>query len=280
MPKEIIVVDNAPTDSSTKEVVGLFPEVIYHLEPRAGLDIARNAGIKRATASIVAFMDDDIKAGPYSIYEIAKTFEQTCHAAMTGLVIASELESEAQLLFEQEWSFNRGYIDRVYDRAFFERHLSAGPPVWDIGAGANMAFRKAALEETGYFDERLDVGAAGCNGDSEIWFRILAKGYTIAYNPRSVVYHQHRKDLKGLQRQLFNYMKGFTVAALIQQQLVKEAGYKRQLFRVLPRWYFHLMAKGFPKYEGRYQTVFSEMKGIISGLFYYRKHKNNKVITK
>ena len=30
-----------------------------------------------------------------------------------------------------------------------------------------MAFRKAIFEEVGYFDELLDVGAAGCSGAAD-----------------------------------------------------------------------------------------------------------------
>jgi hypothetical protein len=35
-----------------------------------------------------------------------------------------------------------------------------------------MAFRKSAIESVNYFDDRLDVGAAGCSGSEtglEFW---------------------------------------------------------------------------------------------------------------
>jgi hypothetical protein len=54
-------------------------------------------------------------------------------------------------------------------------------------AGANMAFRNA-IESVNYFDDRLDVGAAGCSGDSEIWFRILANNMnSIIQEPTSIM---------------------------------------------------------------------------------------------
>ncbi|GAC1486465.1 MAG: hypothetical protein NVS1B13_13930 [Flavisolibacter sp.] len=272
-PKEIIVVDNAPSDQSTNQAA-MGKSVIYVLEPRPGLDIARNTGIKRASGQIVAFMDDDISAEPNCLAEIEKTFEDLDIEAMTGLVLAAELNTEAQFVFEKEWSFNRGYIDKVFDRNYFERTLSVGPPVWEIGAGANMAFRRHIFNFTGYFDERLDVGAAGCNGDSEMWFRILSKGYSIAYNPRAVVHHQHRKTLSGLKKQLFYYMKGFTVAALIQQKQQKNAGYKRQVFKILPLWYLKLLVRGFPTYASRYTTILSEIRGLLAGLIYFSRNRS------
>ncbi|WP_207432100.1 glycosyltransferase family 2 protein [Sabulibacter ruber] len=277
-PTEIIVVDNAPTDESSKEVTMGFKEVTYVREPRAGLDIARNTGIRKANCPIVAYLDDDVVVHPLWVYRVWETFQEENTAAMTGLVIASELETEAQQIFERHWSFNRGYLDKVYDTHFFNSGLSQGPPVWDIGAGANMAFRKSVFAKVGYFDEILDVGAAGCNGDSEMWYRILAHGYTIRYNPRAVAYHEHRRDLKGLRKQIFYYMRGFTTAALLQQQQYPLADYKKLLFHVIPKHYYLLVIRGFPRYRDRNRTLWSEMTGILSGFAFYRKNREKSTV--
>jgi glycosyltransferase involved in cell wall biosynthesis len=273
IPEEIVVVDNAPADDTSKIVVENFEGVKYVKEPRGGLDIARNTGILNTTLPIIAFVDDDVSVHPLWAYNTWETFQNPSVAAMTGLVIAAELETEAQLIFEKHWSFNRGYSDKVYGTDFFKSTMANGPPVWEIGAGANMAFRKSVFEKTGYFDEILDAGAAGCSGDSEMWFRILAKEYTIHYNPRAVVFHEHRKDLKGLKKQIFYYMRGFTTAALIQQKQYPETGYKYRL-RTLLRYYWHLTKKEFPYYRFQFKTLWDEISGILSGLLFYRKHKN------
>ena len=245
-PAEIIVVDNASDDDQTKKIVSQFSNVTYCAEPRPGLDIARNTGIRAASAPIVAFVDDDVTVHPHCMYWVWKSFEDDKVGAMTGLVLTAQLETKAQYIFEKEWRFNRGYKYMVFSNDFFSSTLKWGPPVWYIGAGANMAFRKSILEHTGVFDERLDVGAAGCNGDSELWFRILANGYSIAYNPRAIVWHEHRRDMKGLKKQLYNYMRGFAAAALIQQKYRADARYARMLFIRLPRWYLKELMIGFP----------------------------------
>lgn len=272
-PEEVIVVDNAPTDDSTQLIVQQFEGIQYVKEPRPGLDIARNTGVLKAKAPIVAFTDDDVVVHPLWVYRVWETFRDDMVAAMTGLIIADKLDTEAQAIFEKHWSFNRGFTDKIYDTQFFNRTLPQGPPVWEIGAGANMAFRKAVLEEVGLFDELLDVGAAGCNGDSEMWYRILESGHTIRYNPRAVVYHEHRREMEGLKKQIFYYMRGFTTAALLQQQLRREAGYKKHLFRVLPPYYIKLIRKGFPFYSFQYRTVWTEIKGILSGLVFYARNR-------
>jgi glycosyltransferase involved in cell wall biosynthesis len=274
IPEEIVVVDNAPADDTSKTVVENFEGVKYIKEPMGGLDIARNTGILNTTLPIISFVDDDVSVHPLWAYNIWETFQNLSVAAMTGLVIAAELKTEAQLIFEKHWSFNRGYTDKIYDSDFFKSSLVNGPPVWEIGAGANMAFRKSVFEKAGHFDEILDAGAAGCNGDSEMWFRILAKGYTIYYNPRAVVFHEHRKDLKGLKKQIFYYMRGFTTAALIQQKQYPEAGYKRRLRRLL-RYYGNLTIREFPYYRFQFKTLSAEILGLLSGLLFYHKNKNH-----
>lgn len=214
-PTEILVVDNAPSDTSTQQVAQEFAEVIYIKGPRAGLDIARNTGIFAAQCPIVAFVDDDVVVDPLLLWRVWEAFQDPGTAAMTGLVITLELRTEAQLLFEEHWSFNRGYVDKYYGPEYMRAATSQAPPIWEIGAGANMAFRKSVFEQVGYFDERLDVGAAGCSGDSEMWYRILVHGHAIRYNPRAVVYHEHRKELDALKSQLFYYMRGHVASVLI-----------------------------------------------------------------
>jgi len=277
-PGEIIVVDNAPTDDSTKLVVESYENVNYYKEPRPGLDIARNSGARAAKYPVVAYTDDDVMVDAMWSYRIWETFlEENIHA-MTGLVIASSLETESQQIFEKKWGFNKGYQD-IYFNKDFVNNPSSVPRVWDIGAGANMAFRKSAIEEVNYFDDRLDVGAAGCSGDSEIWFRILSKNMSIHYNPRAVVYHEHRKEIKQLHKQLFGYMRGHSASVLIQHDQNKKAGYKKYLYFEIPRYYFFLIRQGFPNYKFRYQTLWSEIKGLISGIIFYYKNRKQPPLT-
>lgn len=274
LPSEIIIVDNAPTDDATEVLAKKYDCVVYVKEPRLGLDIARNTGARVAKSSIVAYTDDDVIFHPLWVFNVWQSFQNPKIKAMTGLIIAASLETQSQQIFEQFWSFNRGYVDKIYNADFFNDTLEEGPPVWEIGAGANMAFRKEVFDSVGYFDERLDVGAAGCNGDSEMWYRILAAGYEIHYNPRAVCYHEHRREMRGLQKQLFFYMRGFTAAALIQQQANRNARYKLLLFKKFPAYYLRLFVRGFLKKDLRHKTLWSEIRGIISGVRFYLQNKN------
>ncbi len=59
-PQEIIVVDNAPRTDATRLLVEQMGGVTYVLEPRPGLSVARNTGLRHAKSPLVAFTDDDV----------------------------------------------------------------------------------------------------------------------------------------------------------------------------------------------------------------------------
>ena len=268
---ELIVVDNAPEDDRTARVVGSFPGVRYVVEPRPGLDIARNTGARAARGAIVAYTDDDVEVSKTWTSRMKAAFADPLVMAVTGLVIPSRLETFSQYLFEKYWGFNKGYLPREFDQEWFRAHLAFGAPVWEIGAGANMGFRKEIFLLAGWFDERLDVGAAGCSGDSEMWYRILAEGWNCSYLPQLVVYHHHRKTMEELRRQLFYYMRGHVSALLVQYERYGHPGNRNRVFRALPLYYWDKWRRWIRRREEDAATVGVEMRGCWSGWWYYRR---------
>ncbi|RYZ54950.1 MAG: glycosyltransferase [Sphingobacteriales bacterium] len=274
---ELIVVDNAPDDDSTRQVVSRFPGVRYVLESRKGLDNARNTGVLSASHSIIAYTDDDVYVDIDWIKNIKECFSDPMTMAVTGLVLPASLNTRSQYIFEKHWGFNRGYLPITFDQKYFQDNLPWGVPVWNIGAGANMAFRKEAFELAGLFDPRLDVGASGCSGDSEMWYRILAEGWNCHYNPKAVVYHQHRSSRKDLNKQIFNYMRGQVSSLMVQYE---NYGHQGNLDRVQKglKAYYQKRFNGFLKREPDTQigTLLTEIRGAFSGWKFYQKHKDQK----
>lgn len=278
MPSEIIVVDNAPTDDSTMSVVKQFKNVTYHIEKRPGLSFARNLGCRLAKWPIIAFTDDDVEVDKLWTYRIWETFLQENIDGMTGLVLATSLETESQQIFEKHWGFNKGYEDIYYNLGFV-KYSGDIPRLWELGAGANMAFRKEVIQKVNYFDERLGSGAAGCSEDSELWFRMIYKGCNIHYNPRVVVFHEHRKEISQLKKQLYNYMQGHVASILIQNKNNKQIGYKKYLYKLF-KYYILLLGSGFPSFSFRHKTLFNEIQGIFAGVVFYQKNKDKPALSK
>lgn len=194
LPSEIVVVDNAPATSRTREVVARHPGVRYVLEPRRGLDAARNTALRSVQADVVAFTDDDALPEPEWLQALLANFQDPRVICTTGLTLPLELETEAQEVFERHCSFVRGFRRHVFDGQHVNP-LHVGP----VGAGANMAVRRDAALRLGGFDERLDGGMPTCSGgDHDFFSRALAAGHRIIYDPAAVSRHRHRRTMPEL----------------------------------------------------------------------------------
>ena len=279
-PAEVIVVDNAPQTDATRLLVEARPDVRYVHEPRPGLDIARNTGVCASRGRIIAFTDDDVQVDPQWLHHLCAGFDTPDVMAVTGLVLPAALDTEPQHRFETHWGFHRGYLPRRFDADYTRAHLPYGVPAWEIGAGASMAFRREAFTRVGGFDARLDVGAAGCSGDSEFWYRLLAHGWTCHYTPTAVAHHTHRATARGLQNQLHAYMRGHTAALLVQYERHGHRGLLRRLLMSLPAYYLRRLVRGMPTgYRGRYRTLFAEIQGALSGVLFYLRNRTSPSVT-
>lgn len=263
-PLEVIVVDNASTSDATRKAAH-DAGVVYVREDRPGLDYARNTGASTARGEIVAYTDDDVLLHPNWLQNLVAAFDAPEIGAVTGLVLPAELATPAQLHFETYWSFARGYAPKDYTPQAFKAERRAFP-AWDIGAGASMAFRREVFAKAGLFDERLDVGRAGCSGDSEFWHRLLAHGYVCRYEPSSVAFHYHRDSDEGLARQLFSYMRGHSAALLVQFERNRRLGDLRRAFVSLPVRYGR---RALRRSQPRDRFLGLEIRGYLSGLGFY-----------
>ncbi|WP_167107924.1 glycosyltransferase family 2 protein [Sphingomonas oligoaromativorans] len=274
-PREVIVVDNASRDGRTREVA-LAAGVTYVREDRPGLDFARNTGARTASSEIVAYTDDDVLLHPRWLERLVAAFDEPSIAAVTGLVLPAELATEAQRHFETYWGFGQGYLRRDFEPARFINRGSAVFPAWDIGAGASMAFRRAVFDEVGLFDERLDVGQAGCSGDSEYWYRLLAHGHRCRYAPDSIAFHFHRRTIEGLAGQIYAYMRGHTAALMVQYERTGIVANRARALRWMPAWYARRLALrlvGRRRIEDRF--LGREVAGYVAGLRFYQRHRRS-----
>ncbi|HUG62148.1 MAG TPA: glycosyltransferase [Methylomirabilota bacterium] len=269
-PDQVVVVDNGSATPAAGEAAVAAGATLVR-EERPGLDYARNAGTAAARGDIIAFCDDDVALHPDWCREILRAFGDPAVSAVTGLVLPMELETEAQRTFEFEWGFGRGFEPIEFGPDFFRRTMSGGCPAWLIGAGASMAFRREVFESVGLFDERLDAGRAGCSGDSEFWYRILATGGVCRYEPRIVSFHRHRKTMDELNRQVRAYMRGHVAALLVQHQRFGHHGNLRRAVLTLPVRYAGRIARKAAR--GGDGLLWSEIFGFASGFVYFLRHR-------
>jgi glycosyltransferase involved in cell wall biosynthesis len=203
---EIVVVDNASVDPSTKDVARNFANVRYVFEPKAGLNFARNAGLRNVSGDLVAYLDDDVVVDRHWLIGLAAAWRSCPDAGgFTGLVLPFRLETEAQIYFESHGGFGRGFCRKEFNATRFDDPLypvGAG----ELGAGCNMAFDRQLLLKIGGFDEALDTGAPlPGGGDLDIFYRVLRSDRMMVYEPQYAVYHEHRETLRQLRRQYWSW---------------------------------------------------------------------------
>jgi GT2 family glycosyltransferase len=212
----ILVVDNAPSDDRTRRLVHGFAsdlEVSYVTEPRPGLSWARNRAIEECDTEVIAWADDDEICDRWWTAELARAFVEVPGAdAATGIVVPGELETQSQVWFEQYSGVRRG---RGFARHVFSPATAAQQsplyPLPPYGAGANMAFRREAIDRVGRFDTALGAGTSTLAGeDTAALSALLLAGGTIVYQPSAIVHHRHRRDYAALRRVMLGYGRGLS----------------------------------------------------------------------
>ena len=233
MPGEpdILVIDNAPASDATQQVVAAFPGVRYVVEPRPGLDFARNAAMHHSRGEIVAFTDDDAVPDRLWLQTLLRNFEDPLVMAACGLTMALELETDAQIAFQREGGFGRGFKRFAHDAVTTDPFES-----WKAGAGVSIAVRRSVMDLVGEFDPALGAGMPSMAGDeTDLFRRLLAAGYRIQYDPTALNWHRHRRSMDELKRQIHGYERG--AFALYAKILFQERN-PRVILHVL-RWLRH-----------------------------------------
>jgi GT2 family glycosyltransferase len=237
---EVLLVDNAPTDRTTRDLVrSRYADRIRYLhEPVPGLARARNTALAAATGEIIAFTDDDALADPGWVPGLIAAFRADDRiACVTGLVLPAELDTPSQAAFERHCGFSRGFTARTWSLA-----AGADDPLFPyttsrFGTGANMAFRVGALRAIGGFDRATGAGTPTRGGEDLLAFLdVLTAGHTVAYQPDALIWHRHRRTPEALDAQVYGFGVGYgaylTAAVLHRPALL--GGLLRRLPRALP----------------------------------------------
>ena len=222
---DVVVVDNAPSDTRAREVVEQFDEhrgVRYVWEGRPGLARAHNAALPHVTGEVVAFTDDDVEVDPQWLRRLTDGFADPRVACVTGMIFPAEVETPAQAWIEAHAGFGKGFDRQVFD---LDEHrpddrlfpFTAGR----LGSGANMAFRTDVLRDLGGFDDTLGVGTPARGGDDlAAFYDVIRAGHRLVYEPAALVLHHHHVDSAAVRRLAYSY--GIGLSAYLTRAVVEE----------------------------------------------------------
>ncbi|MBV9195542.1 MAG: glycosyltransferase [Solirubrobacterales bacterium] len=214
---EFLIIDNAPADDSTKELVldlaSKDHRVRYVREERPGLSVARNRGLREARGEFIAYTDDDVRVDPLWVDAILRGFRRRPDVGcVTGLVATASLERRAEQYFDARVGWSSSCQQRLFESSAGRGDSRLHPYAPGVfGTGANVAFRRRAIDAIGGFDESLGAGSPTCGGeDLDAFVRLLRSGQALTYEPAALVWHEHRVEEKDLQQQMYCYGKGLS----------------------------------------------------------------------
>jgi|GEM_PF-721803 len=191
IPWEAIIVDNASTDD-TAAVIGQWTHedrrLRYLLVTRIGLGAGRAAGWQEAKGEIVSFTDDDCYVKPDYVDQIVRVFAEHPRVGVVGGRILLHDPNDARITIDERTE-PRHYPARTF-----------------IGAGAlhgaNLSFRKEALQQSGGFDPGLGAGTPFPCEDIDAVAAVTWAGWDARYDARPTVSHHHMRkqaDVPALQ---------------------------------------------------------------------------------
>ena len=154
---ELIFVDSASDDESSSLLKARHPAIrLLHVDARNPY-IARNAGIRAAQGTYIAFTDADCLVSPSWVTEILRSF-QNDHA---DILLGNRLPPvKSQLL----------HALHDYENAKVQAMVALGPAAIGYGYTCNMAVRASMFQSVGIFDALRKRG-----GDSELVRRCIEK---------------------------------------------------------------------------------------------------------
>jgi GT2 family glycosyltransferase/glycosyltransferase involved in cell wall biosynthesis len=183
---EIIVVDNGSADGSAEFVRRAFPDVkVLALERNLGFGGGSNAGFRAARNDIVVLLNSDMQVSPDFLPPLVEGFrDERVFAVSCQIFFRDPAKLREETGLTQGWWQDGGL--KVRHRV--DSGLADLFPCF-YGGGGSCAFDRRKFLELGGFDILL---APFYLEDTDLGYMAWKRGWKVLYQPRSIVYHEHR----------------------------------------------------------------------------------------
>jgi cellulose synthase/poly-beta-1,6-N-acetylglucosamine synthase-like glycosyltransferase len=203
---ELIFVNNGSTDGTANILAGHSHRIRIVDEPRRGRSAARNAGVRAARHTCVAFTDADCIADRDWLSQLVAPIEDPDVGIAGGRILSVRPCNSIE-----------AFGEHVHDQA---RAIGVyRPPYADT---ANWASRRSVIIEAGGFDEDFVRGE-----DVDLSLRIVQAGFRLVYRDGAIVHHHNERTLRGLFKEGFQH--GFYSVKVLKKHrhFVQGYGHRR-----------------------------------------------------
>ncbi len=183
---EIIVVDNGSEDGSAEFLRERFPSVrVLALDRNLGFGGGSNHGFRAAKNDIVVLLNSDMRVERDFLQPLLETFtDETIFSVACQIFFSDPNKLREETGLTQFWWENGSLRVRHRDDPAIQV-----PYPCAYGGGGSCAFDRRKFLELGGFDELL---APFYMEDTDVGYLAWKRGWKVLYQPRSVVYHEHR----------------------------------------------------------------------------------------
>jgi glycosyltransferase involved in cell wall biosynthesis len=171
---ELIVVDDGSTDETATIAESAGATVIR--QQNAGPAAARNRGWQSATGTFICFTDSDCIPRAGWLEDLLDGFTDSHVGAVGG---------------SYEIANPSSWLARWVQQEIMERHKRMPPFIRAFGS-YNVAIPRHVLQATGGFNP---VYRRASGEDNDLSYRIIKKGWRIAFRPQARVAHYHPEKL-------------------------------------------------------------------------------------
>ena len=183
---EVVVVDNGSTDGSVEFLRETFPSVrVLTLPKNRGFGGGSNAGVEAARNDVVVLLNSDMRVAPDFLAPLLEAFTNDKVFAVSCQIFFSDPARRREETGLTEGRWRRGSLE-VGHRA--DDQITEASPCF-YGGGGSCAFDRAKFLELGGFDE---LYAPFYFEDADLGYLAWKRGWQVLYQPRSVVWHEHR----------------------------------------------------------------------------------------
>ncbi len=196
---QVICVDNASGDGSAERIRAAVPQALV-VDAPANLGFAGgcNLGVRHATGSVLAFLNNDARPHPDWVRAAVRVFRAE---PTVGAVASKVLDWDGRAIDFVDGGLT--WFGMGYKRHAGEPDDGSHDAPRDVlfGTGSALLVRAELFAELGGFDERFFMFYE----DVDLGWRLNLRGWRVRYEPTSLTYHKHHASMSTVDasRELF-----------------------------------------------------------------------------